>query len=147
MSETKIYELKANPGEMQLWHDAEMRKMIIQGGIEQAKDQGCRILRVLDTDGGHLHLEAFGPRLWDMIARVHDGLDELLEETQRETRAIHLLVKEALDAHDRGDTKSCHVAIKAAMDKEHATFGDVNNTGDDTLLAALGYDIEQEEPV
>jgi len=145
MSENKVYELQAKADEMQLWHDAEMRKMIIRGAIEKAKDEGCRLLRVLDADGKQLHLEGFGPRLWDMVARVHDGLDELAAEMRKEARAIHVLVQESLHAFERGDIETCHAAIKSAMDKEYELYGDIQYTGDDGLLEALRYDIEKEE--
>lgn len=145
MSENKVYELQAKVDEMQLWHDAEMRKMIIQEGIEKAKDEGCRLLRVLDADGKQLHLEGFGPRLWDLVTRVHDGLDELAAEMQREARAIHVLVQESLHAFERGDIATCHASIKSAMDKEYELYGDIVYTGDDSLLQSLGYDIEKEE--
>ena len=140
----KVYELRVKADEMPLWRDEELRKMIIRGGIEEAKNQDCRLLRVLDSDGQQLHLEGFGPRLWDMVARVHEGLDEIAAEMQNDVRALHLLVRDALDAFQRGDITDCHAAIKAAMDKEYELCGDIVLTGDDELLQALGYDLDKE---
>lgn len=139
MSEPKVYELKASDDEMQLWHDAETRKLIIAGGIEQAKDAGCRLLCVLDTDGNQLHLEGFGPRLWDVVSRTHDKLDDLQDEMTQGIRALHALVQHALREFDAGDVPAAHTAIRDAMFLERKLFGTCECSGSADLLSELGY--------
>ncbi len=141
----KVYELKMQPGEAELWEIPETRQHVITGGIELAKDNGCRLLRVLDTEGKQLHLEGFGPRLWDLIDKAHRGIDAELQEVTDSAKQIHVHLQGTKEAFDCGDTVEAFRHIKAAMDLEYDTFGIVDHVGDDELLEALGYDIEKEE--
>ncbi len=147
MNTPKVYDLKMLPDEAGIWADAEMRKAIITGGIELAKDNDCRLLRVLDIEGNQLHLEGFGPRLWDLISEAHRGIDQELQAVKDSSDEIHAHLRGTQEAFDRGDTVEAFRHIKAAMDLEHNTFGIVEHTGVEELLEALGYDIEKEEPL
>jgi len=143
----KVFDLQMQPGDSDLWEIPEMRKLVIVGGIEQAKDKGCRLLRVLDKEGKQLHLEGFGPRLWDLIDEAHRGIDLELQAVKESSEQIHACLQGTREAFDRGDTVSAYRYIKAAMDLEYDTFGIIEHTGLDELLEALGYDIEKEEPL
>ena len=141
-----VHEIKAEGAEDErLWRDTETRLLIIQGGIHQAKELGCAALRVLDTNGSQLYLGKLQSRLRDLTLFAHEGIDDFVKMVKSEARVIHELVQEACDAFERGDVKASHAAIKEAMDREHAMFGECEHTGADALLEELGYDIDQEE--
>jgi len=53
----QVYDLQMQPSEVTLWETA--RPLIIAGGVELAKERGCRLLRVLDPDGKLLYLEGW----------------------------------------------------------------------------------------
>jgi hypothetical protein len=144
--EPKVYDLQMQPSEAHLWADVALRKDIIAGGVSAAKEVGCRVLRVLDTEGRELYIEGFGPRLWDLVREAHEKIDEEVATVQREAKAVHALLQDALYAYDRGDVAASHVAIKQAMDLEYDLFGECH-TGEDALLEELGYDIEQDMPL
>ena len=147
MEYTKVYELKMQPGESQLWENPDTRAQVIAGGIDKARDNDCCLLRVLDTDGNQLHLEGFKPRLWDLVCSAHEKIEKRMDHLKNEATVLQAMLSEAFERYNAGDLEAAHRTIKAAMDKEFFMFGSSEYTGNPALLEALGYDIEQDMPL
>ncbi len=142
MTETEIerYEVTIESDDDQaLWDSVQLRPLVIRGLVEMAKDRSCRLLIVRDRAGKQLHMEGFGPRLWDLVRDTHDRLDERVEELRTDIKDVHALVQQALQEFERGDQAKAQATLRAAMDREFDLFGECECSGREELLEAFGF--------
>lgn len=140
MSELKVYDLQMqNDEDAATWSDKRGRAEIITGGIELAKDRGCHLLRILDREGKQVHLEGFGPRLWDLVREAHKQIEQKVVDIRINSKDVHSLLQEAMYAFERGDRAASYALLERAMGKEHELFGDSSICGNEKLLAALEF--------
>lgn len=141
MTAPQTYEVTIQDDEDQaMWDSDRMRPIVIRGLIEQAKDRSCRLLVVRDRAGKQLHMEGFGPRLWDLVRDTHDQLDERVHELRSKIKTVHALVQQALQEFERGDQEQARATLRTAMDEEFRLFCECECTGRQELLDAFGFD-------
>lgn len=84
------------------------------------------------------------PSLLELVRSAHNKLDDSIDHFTADAKSIHGLLQESMDAFERGNVPAAKELIKLAIDKECDLFGDCPAAGDEALLAALGFEPDED---
>ena len=105
---------------------------------------GAQLLGGAVTKHPTAHQAAAAPSLLELVRAAHEKLDESIRHFSADAKSIHGLLQESMDAFERGNVPAAKELIKLALDKECDLFGDCLAIGDEALLAAFGFEADED---